>query len=418
MSPMSNETAQRTTPGGAPPEASLLDFAAVLLRRWKIVVVSTLLVTAAAAAYALLQPRTYTSRLVLVPSASSGGDSRAQALLSQMPALAGRLPMLAGGAGPSQALIEAILRSNALRDSVKRRLRAGPGAPTPRDLGEILSRGTTVESDPANRSITVDVVATDPRLAARVAGEFPEAVNRIATEIAVQTAEHKRETLERQLTAARERLQQSEQQLLAFQERVGAPEIQEQARQTVQAGAELQRQVSEAEVRVARLARSSTPDNPDYRAALSDLETLRAQLRRLTQRGSEVFLSKEQIPGVRLQMGRLLREFNKNEQIYLSLTAELSSAQMDAAEDLAVVSVLDAPAVPDRPSGPRVKLLLVLGVMLGGVLGLFLAYVKDFLVSARQAAPDEPFFVEWDRLRGHFGGDRAAAGNGRGARVG
>jgi uncharacterized protein involved in exopolysaccharide biosynthesis len=107
-------------------------------------------------------------------------------------------------------------------------------------------------------------------------------------------------------------------------------------------------------------------------------------------------------------MLRLTRDFTKNEQIYLSLTAELASAQMDASEDLAVVSVLDSPQPPETPSGPRRKLLVMLGAMLGLVLGLLIAYVIDYFSSARAAAPDEPFFVEWDRLRGTRNGRTAS----------
>ncbi|HVG46007.1 MAG TPA: Wzz/FepE/Etk N-terminal domain-containing protein, partial [Longimicrobium sp.] len=80
--------------GGAHADGSLLDFAAVLLRRWKVVVGATLAGALLAGIYAFLQPATYTARLVLVPSASSGTDSRAQALLAQMPGLAGRIPAL------------------------------------------------------------------------------------------------------------------------------------------------------------------------------------------------------------------------------------------------------------------------------------------------------------------------------------
>ncbi len=387
----------------ADPGIRLLDLAAVLLRRWRLIAGTTVAVLLLAAVYLLLQPRTYTARVALVPSNAMGSDMRLELLAAQVPGLAGRL----GAASPGDGLVKAILRSRSLQDSVISQMRseAAPEAVSREELREILEEQTTITSDPLEQSIHVDVTATDPRLATRIANQFPEVVNSITTSLAVQSAIHKRETLEHQLTDAGERLQRSEERLSDFQERVGAPEIQEQARQTIVAAAEIQRTIAQQEVRAAQLRRVSTPDNPQYRAALAELATLRDQLRQLTSgRGDDVFLSKSQLPEVRLEISRLLREFMKDEQVYLSLTAELAAAQVNAGDDIAAVSVLDRAEIPDEPSGPRVAVILLLGGLTGLMLGLFLAFAKDFLQGTRQLSPEEPFFLEWDRIRGRASG--------------
>jgi len=377
------------------PQPSLLGFAALLLRHARLIAGTTVVVTVLAVLLALAIPRTWTSRVVLVPSSGGGGDSRMQLLASQlgMAGLASR-----GGGGSTQSLA-AIVKSQALLDSVSQHVRGTRQVTmSKRALGKLLKRGTSVGTDPVSRAVAIEVTATDPVMAQRLASAFPSAVNTIATEIAIEAATHKRETLDRQLGLARENLRRSQQALLAFQERTGTPQIQEQARQSVAAAAELQRGVTQQEVRVAQLRRVATPDNPELRSAVAQLETLRGQLRRLSSEGSEVFLSGRALPAVQLELAQRMRDYTKDEQVYSMLTADLVDAQLDLRDNLAVVSVLDAPQVPELPSGPHRKLIAVLGMALGAMLGLIAAYLVDSLQNARAAHPDEPLFVELKRL--------------------
>jgi tyrosine-protein kinase Etk/Wzc len=385
-------------------EATLLDMAAVLLRRWRTVALTTLVFTLLAAGYALSRPKVYTAEVVIVPSAPPAPDLRSQ-LVAQLP-MAG-LIRPGGGGSSNAAVVQAVLKSRTLRDSVARQvLETPPG----REAGEaevarVLNKQMRVEPEAGERSVKVLVLATDPQLAAEVAGRVPGAVNAIAGDLAVETAERRRETLERQLDGARARLTASEERLREFQERHGTPELREQAKQTLVAAGELQRGILEAEVRLAELRRTTTPDHPRYRAAAAEVAALRDQLRRLGRTDSgDPLLSRDELPGMQVDLARLLREYAKDEQVYLSLTGDLLSTQSDAAGDLAVVSVLDGAVVPEIPSGPRVKLLVALGVMLGLVAGLFLAFTRDYVQRARGSRRDDEFFAEWDRLRGSVTG--------------
>ncbi|HWK90204.1 MAG TPA: Wzz/FepE/Etk N-terminal domain-containing protein [Longimicrobium sp.] len=390
-------TPDTAAPRPAPAEATLLDFAAVLLRRWKLILLTTLAVAALTAVYALTRPRVYTAAVTLVPSATGGGDARAQMLAAQLP---GFLRLGGGGGNPAQAMVQAILNSGSLRDSVARavaRTPEGRAAPAG-ELGRVMSRQTQVTSDPADRSITVAVTATDPRLAARLAGAVPDAVNTIASALSLEAADRRRETLQKQLDTARERLAASEERLRDFERRNQASALPEQARQSVEAAAELRRLVNAAELRLATLRRSTTPENPQYRAAEAELAGLRRQLRQITSgSGGEGLIGGGAAPDIKMQALRLTRQYNADEQAYLALSAEIMG-QEAGSSDLTVVSVLDAPSVPGVPSGPRVKLLVVLGIMLGGVMALFLAFTVDYVARARGSSEHQDFFRELDRF--------------------
>ena len=172
-----------------------------------------------------------TARVVLVPS-SSGGDSRLQGLAGQLgiPGLSALAGLRGGNSGQTVA---AIVNSKAVRDSVGERARqAGHTTLSPKQMERLLKSGAEVDNDLVNRSITVEVTTRDPRLSQRLAAAFPDAVNAIATSIAIEAATHKRSTVERQIEVARQNLQVSQRALLEYQERTGTPQIQEQARQT------------------------------------------------------------------------------------------------------------------------------------------------------------------------------------------
>ncbi|HEX2079723.1 MAG TPA: GNVR domain-containing protein [Longimicrobium sp.] len=383
--------------GHGEPEVRLLDLAAVLLRSWKTIVLLTLLGAAAAAAVALTQPRSYTTRVVVVPSVAES-EGRAQLLAAQL-----NIPLLGrvGGASQNQSLIEAIVRSRSLKDSIVLRVSPRADRGEKERLGRIL-RGTAIRSNPQDRSVTIEVTAPDPRLAARMANEFPDAINEIATRIAVETAQKKRAALEAQLTQAAEQLARSEEALRNFEKESGAPAVEEQARASVEAAAELQRAVSEAELRVQQLARVYTPDHPRYRAAVADLAARRQQLARITAGGGGALLGQSQLPDVKLGYTRLYRDFKRDEQIFISLTASLASAQSDASQDMAVVTALDTAVVPEVPSGPRVKLLVLVGMFFGGLLGLVAAFLREFMRRARRDPESEPFFEAWNGFKGDF----------------
>jgi uncharacterized protein involved in exopolysaccharide biosynthesis len=212
----------------------------------------------------------------------------------------------------------------------------------------------------------------------------------------------KRDFLERQLAEAQEDLVASEEALLSYQQQTDAPEIQEQSRQTVEAAAELQRIIYQKEIEVLQLRRVATPNNPELRAAVAELDAMRRQMRRLTGGSSsagDVFVPLGSSPELKVGSLRLLREFTKNEQIYLSLTAALAETQLDVQNNMPVVALLDRATVPDRPSGiPRV---ITLGLItwLGLLAGLGMAVGVEYLDRLRRDPASQPFFEAWARVR-------------------
>lgn len=371
----------------------MLDFAAVLLRRWKTVLVSTAATVLLIVGIRWLMPDTYATSTTLIPAPSS--DARTQSLSANLPpALAARLGG-GGGGQNNQKMVAAILKSQVLRDSVARRVGTGRGAEgTEAEVYQVLAKGTQIRQNQADGSMTIEVQARKPRLAARIASEFPELVNEIATALSLDAAQKKRAVLERQLAAAGERLARSEAQMVTFQRQRGAADVPEQARQTMTTAAGVEQTIIQKEVEVSALRRRVTAENPQLRQAEAELAALRQQRGRLLGGGGgNVFLSPRDVPELRAEGTRLAREFATDEQVYLSLTAQLASVQVDMNDNLALVSVLDPPVVPVAPIGSLPRLLAT-ALVLGLVVGVVAAFLREYASHVRNdqvwtAAVDE-----------------------------
>jgi tyrosine-protein kinase Etk/Wzc len=380
-------------------EVSLLSVIAVLLDRWKLIAAVTLGVVLLAGLAAFVQPRSYTARVTLVPPTDGSTLPFLNAAMAlPIPGLTTRL----GGSANNQQLVETILKSQSLQDSVVVRLQGLAAIDDPRDeIRRTLRRRTSIRRSDTDRSIAVHVTHQDPEIAQRITAMFPEIINAIATRVAVETAMEKRAVLEKQIAVAREQLEQSENRLLAFEQEREVPAVQEQAKQAMIAVAELQKAIVEQELAVARLRRSATADHPQLQAAVAELQARRGQLQQLRSGASSAgILTTGDLPEVKLLASRLLREFAKDEQVYLSLTASLAEAQVDANQNLAVVTVLDAPRVPTRPSGPKTLLYLAGGAFLGLLLGVALAFVNAYFRRVRTTPEGQSFVLAWDHFKG------------------
>lgn len=379
-------------------EIRFLDYAAVLLHRWRTIVVCTVLALVGGFALVQLSRPVYSAHTVLVPSPD---PSERSSMMAELPSF---ITARMGGAGVGQKLVTGILNSRSLSDSVAAHVaRTVPGTDR-NELALVLAKGTRRKVSPTDGSIMIEVDAHDPRVAAAVAAAYPGLLNQFATRMTIDAAVAKRRVLENQLEQARERLASSEQRMLEFQRSSGTADVQEQARAGLQTASALQQQILAKEVEVAQLRRTLAPGHPRLRAGESELATMRAQLGRLTGGGaSGIFPGSRQVPNLRAQSAGVLREYHTDEQVYIALSAQLAATEVNLREDVTVVSVLDPPVVPAGPKGslPRV---LTASLMLGLVLGVMLAFVREYMARVRQDPGNEPFRAALDGFKSDLGG--------------
>jgi uncharacterized protein involved in exopolysaccharide biosynthesis len=365
---------------GSRPRAALL--AMRVARDWKVVLATMVAAVLTAGVVAALTPPKYTARSVLF-LAQSQSDPRAQALAAQLPM---SLPGLGGGANQNAKLVGVVLESRTLGDTIAAR------------AGRSARRHHQNNQD---GSIVIEVTDRDPQQAARVANAYVGAINDMISRISLQSTRLKQEFLRGQLAQARERMDAAERKMVAFQRSRGAGNVEEQTTRTVEAVVELQRGITEQEIVVGQLRRTSTPDNPELRAAVAELNARREQLRRLSSGGggSRVFVPLGESADLQASTLRLLREFTEAEQIYRYLAGSFAEAQISGSNNLPVVNVLDPALVPQAPSGTSTPVILAVAALAGLALGLLIALVRALVHYARQRPETAELLVAWNEIK-------------------
>lgn len=86
-------------------------------------------------------------------------------------------------------------------------------------------------------------------------------------------------------------------------------------------------------------------------------------------------------PRVILEGERLAREVELQASLYKELIKQLEVAKIDEKKETPVFEVLQEPELPLGPSEPNRKLLMVIGVILGGALGVFVIFALEWVKS-------------------------------------
>ena len=115
-------------------------------------------------------------------------------------------------------------------------------------------------------------------------------------------------------------------------------------------------------------------------------EALRAAEREL-ERFYEANRSYRQSPQLMSVEGRLQRQIQVSQEVYLTLRRDYESARIDEVNDVPAITIIDSATPPTRKSKPK-RTLIVLGFLLGGgVLGLLAAYFVPEVRALRVILP-------------------------------
>lgn len=355
-----------------------------LLQRWRRIAASAVIIAVVAVLVNLFRTPVYDARTTLYQNVEDPSPVGFAMGNSQ---LGGGLGGLLGRSSGDSKLIDLILNSRSLQDSVASRVGARARA--------------TLLTDVKTGAITVQVTDTDPERAARIANTYPGVINEIVSSVTAQKAHQKQEFLRSQLALARSRLENAEQRLVTFETDRGAPGIDEQLSATFNAAMVLEQQITEKEFEISQLRRTATPDNAALQAAIAELDSRKRQLQRLRVSGprESLFPSLQESPELKASALRLYRELQETQQFYATLAASLAAAQVTASQNLAAVSVLDPARVPTSPTSPGPVIVLVMALVLGLFLSCLVVLVGEALRRGRMHPSYAPFFQTWDRFR-------------------
>lgn len=355
-------------------------------------------------------PKRYTSTGRIMPPDNSGSR------LAMFAALAGRsggefsgLSNLAGsllGGRNSSALFVNLLRSSTISGALIDRfhLQQAWHKRYRVDAAKYLARHSTIVDDKRSGVITVEVQDTNPQRARDLAQGYLDELNMLLNRTSISAAHQERVFIERRLQGVEADLEQAQVALSDYSSTHTTIDLPNQTRAMVDAAARLQAEqiAAQSEVDSLRLIYGDT--NVRLRAAEARAAELQRQLVKMS--GTSAPLPKDgdknsdeasadadsgdlypplrQLPRLAVPYANLYRRVRVEETIYELLTQQYEVARIQEAKDVPVVSIIDAPGIPEKKSfPPRLLVAMILTVLASGVSAAWLLFLHGWqLVSS------------------------------------
>jgi uncharacterized protein involved in exopolysaccharide biosynthesis len=389
-------------------EINLRDYWRVLVRRRFLIFGMTCLAAVATAIFTLLQPNIYQSKATLMPLGKSGGG-----LGAALGELGSLLPLKLGGAATESPVerIVAVLHSRTLAEDVIQQLGLLPRlfvkmwdrekqqwripeSPTMQDAIRVLAGLVTITSDRKTGVITIAVEHTDPSLAATIANQYIDALQRVLNANAFSLAKKNRFFVEAQLKKTRQDLTAAEEALRQFEQRYKIIALDVQAEEAVKIIAMLQGEIMAKEVQLGVLQRTVTGASREVALLQEELQGLSDQLARLqygsstsrharegTARSNQAFPVFDEAPEIKLQYARLQRDVLIQNKLFTLLTQQLEHAKIEEAKDETAFQVLDEAIPPEKRVRPKRRQSVTLAVVVGALIGIVVAFIRESLDS-------------------------------------
>jgi len=335
---------------------------------------------------AFTMPKQYQSSARIMPPGNSSGG----ALLAALAARAGggglsSLGALAGGflgGGGNTALFIDLLRSGTVSGRLIDRfdLLHIYHARYRIDAAKHLTRCTKIVDDKKSGVITLTFTDTDPVRARDIAQGYLDELNQLVNRTNTSSAHQERLFIEERLHGVKDDLEKAQQRLSDFSSTHATIDIKEQTRAMVDAASRLQAQSIVEQSMLDSLRQVYGDENVRVRSAQARIGVLQAEIAKMggsskvlpsedgssgaddssSSHGDDFNLPLRQLPRLAVPYTNLYREVQVQEAVFQLLTQQYEMARIQEAKDVPVVSVIDAPGIPEKKSFPPRLLLAIL----------------------------------------------------------
>lgn len=341
-------------------DATLVDIALILARRAKIIFGLTLLATIVAAVVCFFLPNVYVASTRILPAKHS--SSSAMAMIGQLGALADALAGDEGAKGVSELYID-MLRSRTVADGLVAQFGLTKVyAVASEDAARAKLLDSTKIVAEGNGIIRIEVDGYNKKLVAPLANAYVSELIRLSDKIAGAAAAQRRAFFARELELSQAGLAAAEKALKDAVDVRGLINVDSESRAITETSAQLRAKVAGVQIRLDSLHNIITPTHDEYKRAEEELKGLKAELARL-----ESGNSKAKAPsgkGIGTSAGiannQLLRDMKYYETLTQLLSSEYEVARLDEGAGQAMIQVLDKAVEPERKSGPKRAVILLI----------------------------------------------------------
>jgi uncharacterized protein involved in exopolysaccharide biosynthesis len=234
--------------------------------------------------------------------------------------------------------------------------------------------GNTRATSGKDGLITVEIDDKDPKFAADLANAHVEELQKLLAKLAVTEAQQRRMFFEKQLGQVKDKMIAAEQALRATG--VSGSALKSNPTAAVAGVAALQAQVTAQEVKVGAMRGYLADTAPDFKQAMNELASLRAQLAKQEKdqpaaTGQGDYVAK-------------FREFKYQETLFELFAKQFEMAKVDESREGAVIQVLDAAQPPEKKSKPKKALIAIIATLASGFALLLFVFIRQALRNASQ----------------------------------
>ena len=359
-------------------------------------------------AIAFAIPKRYQSVARIMPPDQQGSSAMLLAALTSRSSGLGGLSSLAGGllgGHTTTALFVDLLNSGTVSGHLIDRfhLQRVYHKRYVVDTAKRLAQRTEITDDKKSGVITIAVEDTDPVRARDLAQGYLDELNNLVTQTSTSSAHQERIFIEKRLHTVETDLENAQLALSEFSSTHSTIDIKEQTRASVDAAAKVQGQLLAEQAELDSMRQIYGDSNVRVRETEAAIAALRHDLDRMN--GSPAPLSSvtgasqslagqddlspplRQLPRLAVPYADLYRNVRVQETVFELLTQQYELARIEEAKDIPVVSVIDAPGIPEKKSFPP-RLMVALGFAVFG----FTATSVWLLLSSRWATvnPADP----------------------------
>jgi capsule polysaccharide export protein KpsE/RkpR len=245
------------------------------------------------------------------------------------------------------------------------------------DAAKRLARNTVIKEDKKSGILTIEVQDTDPNRAREIAQAYLDELNQLVTRTTTSAAHRERIFIEGRLASVQRELERAQEDLSEFSSRNTTVDLKEQTRALVDVGARLQGELLVQQSSLQSLKQIYGDSNLRVRESEARIATLQRELTQMAGSSApgtagdgqsatdtiDLYPRLRQLPRLAVPYADLYRRVKVQETIYELLTQQYELARIEEAKDIPVVSVIDAPSVPEKKSFPP-RLLVTLALTL------------------------------------------------------
>lgn len=339
--------------------------------------------------FSLVIPKTFIAEATILPTTTIGPASGlAAGLAAQLGPAAGMLGNISGGNSAdlvdvlnSRTIAERVIKSCGLEKKITGWEYRSELIKKVRNMTKITGPSLKM------RSISITIKANSPEHAAEIANSYVIELKHMLDQIGYNSASKHRRYIEGNLAKTKVDLSKAEDLLADFQSTSRIASLPDAVTATIKSLSEL-----EAErIRAAVQLKSMDETLNATRENISSLQVapqiaIEMETKRRSLRAQESELKKAKaafqeqlsnLPPKGIALARLQREVQVQNAVYLILTQQLATAELNENKESDFFLTLDQAIIPDRPASPQKKIFAGGGLALGLIIGAVLAATRN-----------------------------------------